>query len=191
MYLSLLFPLLATSLAAALPAPDPTVEKRACATQTPDIVLTFSASVPSINYPGIKMARSGGPGTNNQKAGITFSNIPNGATGCALHYALPAVTRPDQYVVPATGANNFDVYGVATPVSRTTTWANQPATTTKWASQNVPNYASGPFVTILLATTCDQAGSFLLQLSDWQQNAGSITIPQNPPTSGFYLTYNC
>ena len=177
------------SLAAALPtAPDAPLSKRACTVLYPDVTVTFSAASPTTNLFGVALARSGGPGTNTKKAAVAFNYVPPGATGCALHYALPAVAAPDQF---AQGASTVDVFGVDRPPSRTTTWNTQPRTTTQWASLNVPEYVTGPYETVLLATTCDEARGFLFQLSDWQQQAGNVTIPQDPTTSGFWLTYNC
>ena len=191
MYFTSLLALSATaaSLVAALPtSPSSPLSKRACTVLYPDVTVTFTLASPTTNAFGVALARSGGPGTNTQKAAIAFNYIPPGATGCALHYALPAVTAPDQF---ATGASTVDVFGVDRPPSRTTNWNTQPQTTTKWASLNVPTYVTGPYETVLLATTCDQAKGFLFQLADWQQQAGAVTIPQNPTTSGFWLTYNC
>ena len=179
----------AASLAGAFPAAEP-ISKRACTLRYPNFPISFTSTSPDTNTldTTLTLARTGGPGSNTGKAGLTFSGIPAGATGCALHYALPPVTTPDQF---ATGANNVDVFGADGPILRTTTWNNQPHTTTKYASIQVPEYVTDRYETILLATTCNATLSFLFQLSDWQQNAGTVHIPQNPTASGFWLTYDC
>ena len=188
MYHNLLLALLALPAALAAALPSPMLEKRACTTANPSVYVTYSKPYANSNEPNtIAMQRGGGPGSNFRKAGITF-NIPAGSTGCALHFALPAITVPNQVAV---GANTVDVFGASPAVTSATTWDTQPATTTKWASFNAPDYVTGASSTILLSDTCKTTMSYVLQLADWQQNQGQVFILQSPPSSGFYMTYNC
>jgi hypothetical protein len=189
MYFTPLIPLLLAAPSLASPLPTTGGSKRSCTIQFPDVAVTFSQLSPVSSDPGILMARTGGPGTNDIKAGITFNGIPAGATGCMLSFALPPVTSPNEFAV---GANNFDVFGVSAPITTSTDWNNQPSTTTKWASMDVPEWVqTQPFQTVLMSDTCSPTMSFLLQLSDWQQQAGQVAIPVDGVTSGFWMTYNC
>lgn len=165
----------------------PEISKRACTDQWPDLVVTISAT--AVEYGLITLSRSDGPGSNNRVAGITFNNVPAGATGCMLNFRIPPVTSPNQFAV---GSNTFDVWGVSSPITSSTTWNTLPQRTTQWATMNMPEWVQpDPFQTVLMSNTCSQTMSFLLQLSDWQQGAGEVHIPQDGVQYGFWLTYNC
>jgi hypothetical protein len=187
--LSLVSILAVPALVFSLPGQHPG-SKRACTNQWPDVVETFSQAAPTTSETGtLRLARSDGPGSNTLKAGITFHNIPAGATGCMLNLAIPPVSSPNQFAI---GSNTFDVRGVSSPIESTTNWNTIPPTTTLWATMNMPEgIQTSPFQTVLVSTRCSSTMSFLLQLSDWQQGAGQVWISQEPTQYGFWLTYNC
>jgi hypothetical protein len=59
------------------------------------------------------------------------------------------------------------------------------------ASLEFPNYKSqGPFKTVLMSNACQESVSFLLELSDWQQQAGNVDFYQQAG-EGFEMVYNC
>lgn len=186
----------------ASPTPTEDLVPRACTTKIVDTIDYFDKDNPDTSFPGyyIRMKRTGGPGSNTIRAGITFNNIPAGATGCTLHFDLRAPYAQDAYVKGVNGQpgpNNFDVFGVDKPITYSTTWNNQPKKTTHWGSVTVPDWPNaGPVNQNILSNTCSPTMSYLLELSDWQQNAGEIGFLHNgakpvPLDATFSMIYNC
>ncbi|KAL9110580.1 MAG: hypothetical protein Q9227_004938 [Pyrenula ochraceoflavens] len=187
-------------------SPTPTdLSPRACTTKVVDTIDYFDKANPTIPFPGytIRLARTGGPGSNTIRTGLTFLNIPRSATGCTLHLSLraPPSNQPDRYVKSTTpgqpGPNNFDVFGAASPVTYATTWNTQPRKTTLWGSVNVPYWPGASAVDQnILSTTCEETMSYVLELSDWQQNGGEVSFLHNgakpvPLDATFSMVYNC
>ncbi|KAF7504143.1 hypothetical protein GJ744_002661 [Endocarpon pusillum] len=163
---------------------------RACTTIQPAYISYFEKATPTESTSGFgnyRLARTGGPNSNTIKSAFRFDKIPAGATGCMLQFQLGAGQAP------AVGANDASLFTVNGQVDDTTNWNNQPIKNTQVSSLQFPTTrAPEAYKTIVYASTCPESGSvsFLLEESDWQQNAGSIAFSQGS-ASGFSMIYNC
>ncbi len=112
-------------------------------------------------------------------------DIPSGSTGCMLQYSYPANKAL------GTGAMQVDLFGTKDPVSSANNWNNKPVKTTRWGSLQFPNYKSpNPFKMMIMSNACSPSMSFLLELSDWQQQAGNVDFYQQAG-QGFEMVHNC
>lgn len=192
-YAAVISTLALLGLTSAVPTPDPSpaeLAPRACTTITPSFVATISKQFPdsqSTTYSRYGLGRTNGPGSNNESAVFRFDGIPSGATGCMLEF------KYGRGQSLATGANDASLFTVRGQVNERTTWNNYPVKDTKVSSLQFPTSpAPADFRTIVYSSTCPSSGSvsFLLEMSDWQQNAGSISFHQTY-ISGFSMIYNC
>lgn len=177
----------------AVPTPDASpaeLTPRACTTVQPAYISYFEKATPNDSTSGFgqyRLARTGGPGSNTIKSAFRFDNIPADATGCMLQFQLGAGRQA------ATGANDASLFTVQGQIGEQTNWNNQPVKDTQVSSLQFPTTeAPEPIKTIVYSSTCPSSGSvsFLLEMSDWQQNAGSIAFEQGQ-ASGFSMIYNC
>jgi Ubiquitin 3 binding protein But2 C-terminal domain len=177
----------------AIPTPNPTpaeLTPRACTTIQPSYISYFEKANPTTSTSGFgqyRLARTGGTNSNTAKSVFRFDNITAGATGCMLQFQLGAGREH------ASGANDASLFTVKGQVGDNTNWNNQPVKDTQVSSLQFPTTrAPDAYETIAYASTCPAGGSvsFLLEESDWQQNAGSIAFMQGQ-ASGFSMIYNC
>lgn len=160
---------------------------RACTTIQPSFISYLDSAHPNQANSGLhyRLSPTGGSGSNKITTVMRFDSIPAGSTGCMFQYAYPANKAL------GTGATQADLFGTKDPVSSANNWNNKPVKTTKWASLEFPNYKiQGPFKTVLMSNTCQESVSFLLELSDWQQQAGNVDFYQQAG-EGFEMVYNC
>lgn len=161
---------------------------RACTTIQPAYISYFTIDTPTQSSSGFGQYLLAKNETSQTiKSVFRFDNIPSGATGCSLQLSLGAGRA---YAV---GANDASLFTVRGQIDDTTNWSNQPIKDTKVSSIQFPTTrAPEPYQTIVYSSNCPESGSvsFLLEESDWQQNAGSIAFPQGQ-ASGFSMIYNC
>jgi hypothetical protein len=153
--------------------------------------------VPMTSGGSIHMERTGGPGSTAVRTGFSFNNLPANATGCMLQFEYPSVWLKDLF---ATGANNFDVFASETPIAYGTSWDTQPGKAGFLTSGNVAEWiTTEEFKTNLWSTSsCGPGLSFIIELSDWQQDYGRIEMLNGGFTSmpiainsGFSIIYYC
>jgi hypothetical protein len=187
-------------LAAATASPTPTEDlvPRACGTLGPSVIDVLRVSTPDNASPGqqFTVSRAGYPPYNTQISAITFNYIPQGATGCMLEIDIPVLTQPNQI---AEGATQVDIW-----------------TTDPWDWHSLPTYNRPPkrremvgtyiFPTqptteeskrIIASNTCSDTMSFLVELSNWQTQSGSVNFyntlggKQGIVPIGFRMIFNC
>ncbi|MCJ1256029.1 hypothetical protein MMC24_003848 [Lignoscripta atroalba] len=192
--------LLSTLTAAApTPAADAELAPRACGTQAPSIIDVLRASTGDNASPGgqFTLARAGNPPYNTIKSALTFEYIPQGATGCMLQIQFPSFA-----------ADGAIANGTATQAD---VWSTQPFTYANLPTYNHPpvkdqfvstvifptKKTTSAFKTTLASNTCSPVMSYLIELSDWQQGAGSVNFfntlggKQGIVPIGFSMVYNC
>jgi len=165
---------------------------RACTTVTPSWVDILDKAYPNQGNTGSKFAltRTGGPGTNTRKTAFIFQNIPAGSTGCMLQIEWPAGSDFGD------GSNTANLFTTEDFHTWTPTWNHQPKTIAQVASTNLPtDKNSDAFKTILYADSCKPNMGFLLELAEWQQQAGDFSFTQKgwgyDTKIGFSMIYNC
>ncbi|RHZ69174.1 hypothetical protein CDV55_107302 [Aspergillus turcosus] len=187
-------------LAAATATPTPTDDlvPRACGTLGPSVIDVLRVSTPDNASPGqqFTVSRAGYPPYNTQIAALTFNYIPAGATGCMLEIDIPALAQANQI---AEGATQVDVW-----------------TTDPWDWNSLPTYNKPPkkremvgtyifptqptteeTKTIIASNTCSDPMSFLVELSGWQTQSGSVNFyntlggKQGIVPIGFRMIFNC
>ncbi|KAH1494149.1 hypothetical protein KXX06_002509 [Aspergillus fumigatus] len=183
--------------ATASPTPSEDLEARACAGLGPSVIDVLRVSTPDNASPGqqFTLSRAGYPPYNTQISAITFNYIPPNATGCMLEIDIPALSQPNQI---AEGATQVDIW-----------------TTDPWNYLSLPTYNNPPkrremvgtyifptqptteaSKTIIASNTCSDTMSFLVELSNWQQQSGSVTFyntlggKQGIEPTGFKMIYS-
>ncbi|MCJ1361018.1 hypothetical protein MMC16_000114 [Acarospora aff. strigata] len=190
---------LSHALPAAAPAPDATAElvPRACSTLGPSNINVLRKAFPDAPSTGqtFELARTGGPNSNTIKSGVTFEHIPAGATGCMLQIEFPPLTSDNQ-IASGTGTQ-ADVWSTS-PAGPGVTWNNPPVKNQFVATTIFPTgKTTQGFKTILASNSCSPTMSFLFELSDWQQGAGSVKFynslggKQGLQPIGFSMIFNC
>jgi len=201
---SLLLTISLLSLSGALPAPAPdatlNLVPRACSTIGPAIINALSKAspdTPNTSQP-FRLARTGGPNSNTIKSAITFEYIPQGAgaTGCMLQIQFPALTTDNQ-IASGTGTQ-ADVWSTQPFTDGSNTWNHPPVKDQFVATTIFPTQKSSQvFKTILASNSCSPTMSYLLELSGWQQGAGSVQFynslggKQGLQPIGFSMIFNC
>ena len=190
MHFTISLTLLLTALSHAAALPTPELTPRSCSRLDPYVLRSYTSAHPTTNAVRTVVSKSGGAGAGSitGRTVIGFNGIPPGAQGCLLHFALPGNNH--QF---ATGdAGTVNVFGADRAPSRSTNWNNQPRKLQQYSSFNVPSPRGLPVDTILLSVPCDKAAKgFVMEPGNWQQHAGTVSVPQHPKSSGFFLTYDC
>ncbi|EAU32754.1 predicted protein [Aspergillus terreus NIH2624] len=193
----LLFSLLLAS-ATASPTPTYDLAPRACGTLGPSVIDVLRVSTPDNASPGqqFTVSRAGYPPYNTQISALTFNYIPASATGCMLEIDIPALAQANQI---AEGATQVDIW-----------------TTDPWDYYSLPTYNKPPkkremvgtyifptqptsaeTKTIIASNTCSDTMSFLVELSGWQTQSGSVSFyntlggKQGIVPIGFRMVFNC
>ncbi|KAF7168852.1 hypothetical protein CNMCM5623_001794 [Aspergillus felis] len=195
--------LLSLLLAAATAAPTPTEDlvPRSCGTLGPSVIDVLRVSTPDNASPGqqFTLSRAGIPPYNTQISALSFDYIPVNATGCMLEIDIPALTQANQI---AEGATQVDI------------WTTDPWN--PWDYSSLPTYNKPPkrremvgtyifptqpttaeSKTIIASNTCSDPMSFLVELSGWQTQSGSVNFyntlggKQGIVPIGFRMIFNC
>ena len=180
--------------ASAAPTTTNDLVARSCTAQLPGGLIWVDKDRPDIGLPtgNFTLARTGGPGSNTKKAYFNFPNIPANATGCMLGVQWPEGSDFGD------GANIADLH-TSVPIDWMTNlpkWNNFPQSIAQVASVTLPTTPSPKaFASIVYSAECKPNMAFILELADWQQDAGSFTFFQRrrsvDPRVGFSLFYDC
>ncbi|GKZ91327.1 hypothetical protein AnigIFM59636_003579 [Aspergillus niger] len=186
-----LSPITALTLLASVASTSPTPANlipRACTTIAPTAIDILDSANPNTPSTGQQFSLARTATTNTKISALTFTGIPNGATGCMLAIDIPALAQPI-----ATGSSQADIW-TTNPWDLTSapTWNNQPTRREMVSTFQFPTSpTTSPFHTILASNTCSNTMSFLALLSTWQTTAGSVDFPNSIGGSqpiGFSLT---
>ncbi|PYI03167.1 hypothetical protein BO78DRAFT_323441 [Aspergillus sclerotiicarbonarius CBS 121057] len=181
---------LLASMALASPTPVDLVA-RACTTISPSTIDVLDSANPNTPSTGQHFSLARTATANTKVSALTFTGIPNDATGCMLTIDIPALTQPI-----AQGANQADIWSTDPWDSNSPpTWNNQPNKREMVGTYQFPNTpTSTPAHTIIASNTCSTTMSWLALLSTWQTTSGTVdfqnSIAGTNPT-GFSLVYNC
>jgi hypothetical protein len=162
------------------------------------VIDVLRVSTPDNASPGqqFTVSRAGYPPYNTQISALTFNYIPASATGCMLEIDIPALAQANQI---AEGATQVDIW-----------------TTDPWDYYSLPTYNKPPkkremvgtyifptqptsaeTKTIIASNTCSDTMSFLVELSGWQTQSGSVSFyntlggKQGIVPIGFRMVFNC
>ena len=144
------------------------------------------------------IVRTGTPLRNEYISVVTFTNIPQGSTGCMLKVSWP----PHQYpnMIASGPSLQADVWTVAPDPNGVATYNHPPARDQFVSTLIFPTAKTDQsFETYLYSSTCKPTMSFLFEHSTWQQDpdGGSVRFYNTPggeaglPPQGFSLVYNC
>ena len=201
---ALLFSVLVTTWA--LPSPVELVP-RACTTVNVNAISKLNKATPNVsqNDSLFKLHRNGGSNSNTIKSVVSFTGIPQGATGCLLQIDLPKLPTQSIPTPIASGSSQSDVWLIKNPpVSDPNdigfiykyTW-NKPPVKDQFVSttQFPTDSPSDPYKTYLWSGTCKSVLSFQFELSDWQQGAGDVNFYNffggKYTPIGFQLVHSC
>ncbi|RAL03284.1 uncharacterized protein BO80DRAFT_423217 [Aspergillus ibericus CBS 121593] len=181
---------LLASLALASPTPVD-LAARACTTISPTIIDVLDSANPNTPSPGQHFSLARSATANTKVSALTFTGIPNDATGCMLAVDIPALTQPI-----AQGSSQADIWSTDPWDSNSLpTWANQPNRREMVGTYQFPNApTTTPAHTIVASNACSTTMSWLALLSTWQSTAGSVDFDNSVTGSnpiGFSLVYNC
>jgi hypothetical protein len=200
------------SLVTGTPTPA-SLAPRACSTVGSANINILDKNAPDTKTNGqvFALRRTGGRDSNTLKSVVSFTYIPQGATGCMLQIDLPAQpsrTSPDG-LASGTGTQS-DVWLLKKPAGTGGpnpwnppsiygyTW-NSPPEKSQFVSTTFfpPGKPTDPYKTFLWSGTCDPTMSFQFELSDWQQGSGDVRFynhlggKEGLVNFGFSMIYNC
>ncbi|PWY76096.1 hypothetical protein BO94DRAFT_208750 [Aspergillus sclerotioniger CBS 115572] len=187
-------PITALAMLATMTIASPTsvdLAARACTTISPSIIDVLDSANPDSPSPGQHFSLARFATEHTKISALTFTGIPNDATGCMLAIDIPVLTHPI-----AQGANQADIWSTD-PWDSTSlpTWNNQPKRREMVETYQFPNtQTSSPTHTILASNTFSSTLSWVALLSTWQTTLGTVdflnSISGGNPI-GFSLVYNC
>ncbi|OAX80437.1 hypothetical protein ACJ72_05233 [Emergomyces africanus] len=204
-----LFSLLGVAVAAAVPdgcpAPKPKHQSKEgshllsprCKVIYPTTFVTMSSAHPDNGHRGshvdIKRVKKGDKFTNTWETLLTFTGIPDGATGCMLRLQMPETVEQGGLngTGPAVVVDVWKVGAFAPKTDSMPTFNHYPNLQAMVATFNVPVGGNQPFDNILASDACSSTMSFLLRYSDWQQGEGSARWVQLNDHFGFSLIHSC
>jgi hypothetical protein len=191
----------------AVPTPVGELAPRACTTANVNNISKLSKATPNdpFNSSLFKLHRNGGANSNTIKSVVTFTDIPQGATGCMLQIDLPQLPTQSIPTPIASGSSQSDVWLIKNPAQANPadygyiyqyTW-NKPPIKDQFVSTTIfpTSSPSDAYKTYMWSGTCKQVMSFQFELSDWQQGSGDVNFYNffggKYTPIGFQLVYNC
>ena len=190
---------------AAVPLSLALPERRACTKLAPSVINWLDEAAPDFHLDGneFHIDHLTEPGYDSVSI-VTFTDIPEGATGCMLSLEVPVLVESD--VIASGQATQADVYTITPDNPPNATWNNQPQKLTKVA-ETIPfptDTTDASFSTVLYSDSCRPDMSFLFEVSQWQIDAdmsgevgfaNEMTLKylqgQDTGVVGFYMEYDC
>ena len=195
------------ALTGATPTPVGELAPRACTTANINTISKLDKATPDdpFNTSLFSLRRTGGPNSNTIKSVVSFTGIPQGATGCMLQIDLPKLPTQSIPTPIASGSSQSDVWLIKNPPQSNPseigyiyryTWNNPPTKDPFVATTIFPTgLPTDAFKTYLWSGTCKDVMSFQFELSDWQQGSGEVSFYNffggKYTPIGFQLVYNC
>ena len=182
----------------------PSVQPRACTKITPSSIYWVNQDAPDYDTPGneFHISHLTTPGYDSFSI-VTFTDIPEGATGCMLEMEIPVLVEPE--VIANGPGTQLDVYTITPDNPTAVSWNNQDFTRETKVAETIPfptGTTTSEFQTVLYSDSCRPAMSFLFQQSAYESNEygevgfaneESLVYIQGKDTGpvGFYMVYNC